>query len=358
MTSVAGHAYRPDYAFPPGETVRSTLIAAGMSQADLSRRTGLSTKHINQIIQGVAPISPDTALALERVLGVPARFWIALEANHQERELRLRERKLTADDQAWLARLPTKELVRRGLIEATQDLADLRDRVLNFFGVASRQSWEAVWLAPEASYRRSKVFEADPYATAAWLRAGELLASDVETAPFDRAGFQRALAEIRGLMTSAPQEFEPRMKLLAAGAGVVIVIVEEIKGCRASGATRWLSPTRALIQLSLRYRWEDSFWFSFFHEAGHVLLHGKRDTFIDDGRVESSQEDEADAFARTALIPASYEPRLLRIRSVPQARTLASELGIPSGIVIGRLQREGLLDYSEGNGLRRRFKLT
>jgi HTH-type transcriptional regulator/antitoxin HigA len=350
-------AYRPDYSIPPGETLRAVIEARGMTQADLSRRAGLSAKHINQIVQGVAPISPDAAFALERVLGVPARFWNALEANHQSRELQQRDRVVSKDDAAWLSHLPTKELQRRGLIEKVASQADLRDQVLRFFGVASRSSWESVWTAPDAAFRRSKVFESDPYATAAWLRIGELRATEIKTAPFNRAAFESALQTIRALMKSDPETFEPEMKRVAANAGVVIVIVGEIKGSRVNGAARWLSATRALIQLSIRHRWEDVFWFSFFHESGHVLLHGKRETFIDDGQTRSSEDDEADTFAQEILIPRSHETELLRTRTVPQARALATRLGVPPGIVIGRLQREGLMPHSAGNEYRRRFQL-
>ncbi|MGH3628901.1 MAG: helix-turn-helix domain-containing protein [Sciscionella sp.] len=358
MAPSVASAYRPDFSIPPGETLRAVIEARGMTQADLSRRAGLSAKHINQIVQGVAPISPDAAFALERVLGVPARFWNALEANHQSRELQLRDRVVSRDDALWLSRLPTKELQRRGLIERVADQGDLRDQLLRFFGVASRSSWESVWTAPDAVFRRSKVFESDPFATAAWLRIGELRATEHKTAPFDRAGFDAALQTIRALMKSVPETFEPEMKRVAAQAGVVIVIVEEIKGARTNGAARWLSANRALIQLSIRHRWEDVFWFSFFHEAGHVLLHGKRETFIDDGRTRTSEEDEADAFAQKILIPQAYETDLLRTRTVPQARALATRLSVPPGIVIGRLQREGLMSHSVGNEYRRRFQLV
>ena len=350
-------AYRPDYSIPPGETLRAVIEARGMTQADLSRRAGLSTKHINQIVQGVAPISPEAAFALERVLGIPARFWNALEANHQSRELQLLDRVVGKDDAAWLSHVPTKELQRRGLIEKVSNQADLRDQVLRFFGVASRSSWDSIWTAPTAAFRRSKVFESDPYATAAWLRIGELRATEVKTAPFNRAAFESALQTVRALMESDPETFEPEMKRRAAEAGVVIVIVGEVKGSRVNGAARWLSANRALIQLSIRHRWEDVFWFSFFHEAGHVLLHGKRETFIDDGRTRTSEEDEADAFAQEILIPQSYESDLLRARTVPQARALATRLGVPPGIIIGRLQREELMPYNVGNEYRRRFRL-
>ncbi len=347
--------YRPDYAIPPGETVRSTLEALGMSQADLARRSGLSIKHINQVIQGAAAISPDTALAFERVLGVPARFWNALEANHQARAAELRLREVSPDEQEWVRKLPSAELARRGLIQPTRDRAELRDQLLGFFGVASVASFEAVWLGQDVAYRRSRVFEADPLATAAWLRIGETEAVGAGAAPFDQGRFRRALTGIRALMIERPERFEPEMRRLCAESGVVLVIVEEIKGCRANGATRWLSPTKALIQLSLRGRLEDVFWFSFFHEAGHVLLHGKRDVFVDDGRGGDDYEDEADRFASRLLIPEHAEKSLLRIRTLADARAFARSLGVPPAIVIGRLQREKLLRYNVGNGDRRRF---
>lgn len=358
MVDAHDRQYRPDYAIPPGETVRSTLEALDLSQADLARRSGLSTKHINQIIGGTASISPETALAFERVLGVPARFWNALEANYQARQARLRDQDLSNEDIAWLKGLPIAALTKQGYIEPTKDKLALRDQVLSFFGVATREAWQAVWQAPDVAYRRSAIFEADPFATAAWLRIGELQANGVEVEPFDRGRFETALGEIRAAMVDPPERFEPLMRRRCAESGVVLAIVPEIGKCRANGATRWLSPTKALIQLSLRGRWEDVFWFSFFHEAGHVLLHGKRDVFVDDDRPGGdAKEEEADRFASTFLIPSAHEGELLRIRTVVQARTFAQKLGIPPAIVIGRLHRERLLPYNQGNRDRRQFQM-
>jgi HTH-type transcriptional regulator / antitoxin HigA len=355
---LAQHAYRPDYAVPPGESLREAIEAMGMSQADLARRTGLSAKHINQIIQGDASISPDTALALEHVVGIPARLWNALEANFQAQRLRLKSRVVSKADATWLDHLPVRELIRRGVLRATTDIAALRDQVLAFFGVASREAWEAVWLTPDAAFRRSPAFEADPMATAAWLRIGELQAASVDVEEFDRLRFTEALQEIRRLMIRAPNEFEPEMKRLLAASGVALVLVAEIKGCRANGASRWLSPTKAMIQLSVRYRWEDIFWFSLFHEAGHLLLHGKRAIFIEGTGANTADEDEANRFAAQLLIPTEHDLELLRIRDLEGALTLAGKLAIPAGVVIGRLQKEGLLGYNVGHAHRRKFELV
>ena len=351
------HPYRPDYVVPPGETLRDTLEVLDMTQADLARRTGLSTKHINQLIQGSVALTPDTALALEHVTGVPARLWNALEANYRQREVRIKRAAPSPDDLAWLKALPIKALVDRGALPRETDEASRLESVLAFFGVASRQAWEAVWLSPEAVFRRSKVFESEPMATASWLRLGEIDATRLRTAPFDRARFRSGLDVVRATMRKHPEHSLKETRELCREAGVAFVVIPEITGSRASGAARWLTPSKAIIQLSLRYGWEDSFWFSFFHEAGHILLHGKRLGFVDDRDGDGRQEQEADAFAGNVLIPGRFEPELHAIATLAEVQAFARRIQVPPGIVVGRLQREKRLGRDVGNWLRHRLRV-
>src|SRR5439155_25054535 len=123
------------------------------------------------------------------------------------------------------------------------------------------------------------------------------------------------LAEIRDLtMWDDVGTAADRLVELCASAGVAVVFVGEIGKTRASGAARWLTPTKALIQLSLRHKSDDHLWFSFFHEAAHILLHSKKETFIHEGQngphpVEEL-ELEADAFATNGLIPRRFDSEL------------------------------------------------
>lgn len=89
--SAKRHTYQPDIAIPPGETLRETIEALGMSQAELAQRTGRTTKDIKEIIMGKAAITPDGALQFERVLRVPASFWNNLESNYRDTVARLAE---------------------------------------------------------------------------------------------------------------------------------------------------------------------------------------------------------------------------------------------------------------------------
>ena len=348
--------YAPDYAIPPGETLRDTLEALEMTQADLARRTGLSTKHINQIILGGAPITPETALALERVTGVAAGFWARLDANYQAREAVKRERLTLDPNLSWLPLLPINDLVRRGYIRPSSDPITRLQDVLSFFGVASARAWRDVWMAPDAAFKKSAAFSSNPYAVACWLRMGELEAVELDCPPFDRERFGRTLTEIRSLMRSERSLAESELKRLCCESGVATVIVEETKDSRISGAARWLTPTKALIQLSWRYRWADHFWFSFFHEAGHLVLHGKRDAFVDQAdQGDPGKEAQANQFAARMLIPLEYEYRLPQLKTIGAIQAFADSIGIPAGIVVGRLQRDRVIGFNFGNQLRERY---
>src|SRR5437762_2189030 len=111
------YPHEPEYAVAPGEVLQETIEALCMTQADLATRTGLSRKTINLITHGHEPLTCETALRLERVTGVPAHFWNNLEARYRERLTRLAEKQGLAEDLEWLETIPTKELIRHGVIQ-------------------------------------------------------------------------------------------------------------------------------------------------------------------------------------------------------------------------------------------------
>jgi HTH-type transcriptional regulator/antitoxin HigA len=350
--------YEPDHAIRPGETLRRTLKTLGMSQSDLALRAGISLKHVNQIIQRGAPITHDTALTFEKVTGVQARFWNSLESNYRDRLARFDDRESLAKDADWLKSLPIGELRRRGYLGPKGDVGTVLQEVCHFFGVANRNAWEKVWSQPLASFRKSPTFESDAGALAAWLRIGELDASDIECEPFDAKTFRESLREIRALTTSPVKDWVSNIVKFCAEGGVAVVFVPEIKGARTSGAARWLTPMKGLIQLSLRHKSDDHLWFSFFHEAGHLLLHSKKQTFVTNDRAKNLTEDEANDFSSSYLIPKKFESELAELHSEESIREFAKRLGIAPGIVVGRLQKDGILDWSQQNSLKKRLKFA
>jgi len=363
MNRQSKNSYMPDMISFPGETVLETIEAYGMSQAELAERMGRPKKTVNEIIHGKAAITPETALQLERVLNVPARFWMNREQQYREALARATERTRLEENIDWLERMPVAEMVKRGWIEKKGDKVAQIEELLNFFGVASPDQWNEVWLNPQVAFRKSLAYSSTPEALAAWLRKGELDAQHIGCRPFDAQRFQAALIEIRKLTVASPAVFVRSATELCAASGVALVLVPQLKQTQVSGATRWITSEKALLQLSLRYKEDGQFWFSFFHEAGHILLHGKKDIFIEDeGTADpersEQKEHEANQFAADLLIdPAAYQ-KFVSIRktfSKADIRQFAADQKIAPGIVVGRLQHDQLLPFSHCNDLKVKF---
>ena len=361
MTEVLKSEYAPDYVSPPGETLEEVLAERGMSQAELAGRTGRPKKTINEIVQGKTAITPETALQLELVLGIPTAFWNTREVQYREFLARKWEHEDLATQVEWLSAIPHREMAKLRWIPSRRRRVEQLQEVLRFFGVASVESWHALWDTQQSAFRQSRQFSISHGAVAAWLRKGELQAQEVRAAQFDAAGFKDALREVRSLTRRPPDDFEERMVGLCADVGVALVFVHDLPKTRAWGATRWLGSGRALIQLGLRYKTDHHFWFTFFHEAGHLLLHGKRDVFVEtEGAELDEKENEANRFAATWLIPEAPF-RAFRRRgacSEVSVRRFAHEIGIAPGIVVGRLQHEGVIGQNQLNHLKRKLEWT
>lgn len=370
------YEFAPDSAPPPGETLKETLELLGIPQADLARRTGLSTKHINQIIQGTAALTPDTALLLERTTGVQASMWNALEAAWRTYLARIAEDDELAKRLDWLDRFPLADLVRRGILpDKVKSVSNLRS-LLDFFGVASPAVAEEVWRGYRTAFRRSTVLDADEYASAAWLRLAERSARQVQTSPYDRAKLVELVPQLRALTVESDSVWVPELRRLCSSVGVAVVLVAPFTNAHISGATRWLTPDKVMVALSDRFKRDDQFWFSLFHELGHVLLHGKRLTFMDNGDRQAGQkvrddpsEQEANQFAVDSLIPAAYFSDYKRLAAFYKQRfgkavlfdrieAFARTIGVAPGIVVGILQHGEALPWSHGNGLKKPVDIT
>jgi HTH-type transcriptional regulator/antitoxin HigA len=351
---VSTRAYQPDYAVSPGETLRARLSEIGLSQSDVAIRSGLSAKHVNQIIKGSAPITHETAMTLELVTGTPAAVWNKLEARYRESLLRIKGRELEDEDKAWIRRLPIAELKKRDRLPDVIG-GELFEAVLGFFGVADRTAWERLWSKPATSFRRSNKLKTSPEAVASWVRLGELASREIETAPYSATRFRASLRQIRSV-TRVP-DIEEAVRLCSE-AGVAVVFVKEIDKCRISGATWWANPTQAVIALTDRGKAEDRFWFTFFHEAAHILLHSKKETFIDYDGDDGELEEQADRFASDLLIPPDKAEQLRLLSTVSDVQRFSEELDIADGIVVGRLQHDQLWPWNKGNPLKRRVSIV
>lgn len=333
-----------------------------MSQQELARRMGRPAQMVNELIHGKKALTPETALGLEKVLGIPATFWTNSESSYRLTKSRIEEQeRLEGEAQAWLSEFPVAEAIRRNLL-VTGSRAKPWEKahaLLRFLGYSTFTQWEAQ-TATAAGLRVTDAKRASRGALAVWLREGELDGDQQEAEPYNEARFREALGALRTYTTSDPKTFSAEMRERCAAAGVVVSFIKEYPRANATGAARWLQPDKGQIQLSLRHKTADMLWFSFYHEAEHLLGARFKDARIDGMRgIDQDAEEEAacDAFARDMLIPGddwgAFTSKACFAES--EVRTFAAEVGIHPGVVVGRLQHEHFIAYRNLNHLKMRL---
>ncbi|MBY5551305.1 HigA family addiction module antidote protein [Rhizobium leguminosarum] len=356
------YEYQPDHAAPPGDLIQECLDELEISARELARRCGRSGKLISEIIAGKAPVEPETALQLEKVLEVSASIWINMEAAYQLHVARQFESKSLAASYEWAKMFPIKELADRKYLQRVSDKSKQVQELLIFFGVGGVKACEEkIEDLLQVDFRTSEIFDADRWALASWLRIGEKRAIAIDAKAYDRDVFLRTLVGLRKLTRARLDDALPKIEARCAEAGVAFVFEKALSKTRASGASRWLSPHKALILQSGRYRTGDHFWFTFFHECAHLLLHSRKEIFIERGHGPGSatpkQEAEANLWASEFLIPSAAMRKFQSSFEGAEGhvKKFADELDVAPGIVVGQLQHDGVLGHHQLNHLKERL---
>lgn len=341
-------------ATPPGETIKEQLEDRGMSQKEFSQRMGMSEKHISRLINGEVQLTPEVAYRLETVLGVPASFWNNLEAIYREKLVKIEEENAMGEDVQLAKRYPYKEMAKNEwLPEETvpeKRVAALR----SFFEVAQLTFLNNDRLLPRIACRRQSVTEKADYALVAWAQKARLEARKIATQKVDLKGLEQQLGRIRSMTTEDPEKFCPELSALLADHGVALVLLPHIGGSFLHGAT-FQEKDKIVMGMTIRGKDSDKFWFSVFHEIGHILLGHL-------GQPEGTTlEDEkaADNFAGDILIPPDDFDRYTWKGKFSKAsiQQFAAEQGIAPGIVVGRLQKERYIQFNWCNDLKTQYVL-
>tara|TARA_R110000772_G_scaffold38016_4_gene89929 strand:- start:1650 stop:2753 length:1104 start_codon:yes stop_codon:yes gene_type:complete len=345
--------FLPDWASAPGDTILDLMEERDWNQVELANRLGFSTKHLNQLIKGKVTLTYDTAQKLERVLGSTVSFWMNRESKFRQHVARLEAEKNYQSWTGWLDEVPVNELKRVGAIGNIRSIEankpKLVELLLSFFGVASPEEWRGYYGSMSLSFRKTKENQADDGAIAAWLRLGEIEAEKINAPKYNKSKFESAVNKIRELTVKSPNDFGPLLFKYCLDAGVKLLLVKSIPKSHVSGVARWLNGHSPIIQLSLYGKSNDKFWFTFFHEAAHILLHSevKDDIFLDNTEfnAQDQQEQEANAWASEILIPEEYKFELAGLRVREEILEFSQKINIHPGIVVGRLQHGKQINY-------------
>jgi Zn-dependent peptidase ImmA (M78 family)/plasmid maintenance system antidote protein VapI len=356
--------FEPNWASPPGDTISRLAAARGIPLYELAERIGYEKDVFSGIMEGRVRIYGDIAEALSNELGASRDFWSERYEQFLSDKARISSRLPGQSISEWGHSFPVRALRELGWLPKGSRGKQLSEDILEFFGCGSIADWNERHSAGigQVAFRASFAFETDELATLAWLRVGEVQATNLNLAKFSAGAFNAKLPELKKLcVLKRPELFFPKLQQACAATGVGLVSSRAPKGCRASGAT-WMSDNgNPIILISFRYLSEDHFWFTFFHEAAHVLLHCTDHISVDGGDPsplgESKSEDEADIFAQDTLVAAELRDEMLtKTPTRPNTRRIARKAGVTPGIIVGQLQKAGVIQQHQFNDLKRRYK--
>lgn len=343
--------FNPIWVSNPGDTIRDLLRMKGLESESLPGLLNISEDKTSSILTGEMDIDLGVAQTLSDTLGFSSDFWVTRFQQYHDDLARL-EQKLNDD---WLRSIPTSDMIKLGWIRKSNDL--FKD-CLEFFNCADISEWQERYVTSLAqfTFRSSGKYASKIPSTVAWLRQGEIQASKQKCNSWSPEGILNRVNEMKSLSrVRTPQNFLPKLSKICSDNGVALVVVQSPTGCSMSGAAKVLDENKRMILMSFRYLSDDQFWFTFFHEMGHLVLHHRSEIFIDD-RLEDSTMDETEAnnFAGEILIPFEERQKLKSLRGNKRAIiSLASELNISPGILIGQMQYYGLIQPAYLNGYKR-----
>lgn len=352
--------FQPNWTSRPGTTILRLLHNNGLSTGELANQLAITEPQLHNLLSGRSTIKPQLASKLAAALGGTKAFWLARDRQYRtdvaERDLT----HLPAFEKAWLQSLPLRDMKKFGWIDNQSTTSSQIRECLRFFDVGQIDIWKHHYADAIANtaFRKSEYFSSNLGAVASWFRQAELETETIRCAPWNPSLFTDTLPHLRSLTWKKnPAIFIPRLREACAKCGVAFAVVPLPKGCTASGATWFTTSHKATLVLSARHLSDDHFWFTFFHEAGHLLLHTADGPIIEEPEITSEKmEEQANNFASHILVPKEYREQLFSHTPRPKwVFDFSKKIGISPGIIVGQLQHYGHLDRNRLNHLKRRF---
>ncbi|WLA81969.1 ImmA/IrrE family metallo-endopeptidase [Bradyrhizobium elkanii] len=353
-------SFQPDWFSKPGDTLLTLMEQRELTSETLARKLGCERSVVQGLLSGAVAVDDDLAGELSKHVGGTPSFWRARQAKYLEALSRAARAVPEKNGSEWINLFPHRDIANYGWVDRNAKRDELIRAYLAYFGVSTPEEWRERYERSmrETAFRTSPTFSSKVGAISAWLRRGEIEAAAISCAAWHPERLRNSLQEIR-VLTKAKSlaYFLPRVRKFCAEAGVAVVFVRAPSGCRASGATRFISRNKAMVILSFRYLSDDHFWFTFFHELGHLLLHKPSMTFVDgEPGISGELESEANSFAADVLIPPSRRDELMDLPARrEQIIRYAYSVGVSAGIVVGQMQHHKVITPKQMNFLKRRF---
>jgi plasmid maintenance system antidote protein VapI len=346
--------YYPKEVLHPSETLIEKLKEMGMSNKEFALRTGKPEKTIVAVLKGESSVTPEMAILFENTTKIPASFWINKQARYNEYRARLKRSEDVDKAKDWAKSFPYAAMAKNGWVEPTRNIEEKCINLFEYFGISTHIAWNKLYLESElkiAAYASLKQTQ-EPHSISAWLRKGELQAIDIDAPEYNPIQFKKSLMAIKELMANHPVNFFSALQDICIESGVKVFYTPRLPKTPINGSTRWIN-NAPVIQLTARYKQNDRFWFTFFHEAGHIILHGKKYISLEGinfSEADPGKEEEAHRFAESWTLSRDQEDEILKkMPTGPEDIIMyARKFNTHPAMIIGRLQHKNIIPYSFG----------
>lgn len=338
----------------PGTTIKEQLTYRGMSQKEFAFRMDMTEKHISRLINGEVNLTSETAYRLELVLGIPSKFWMNLEAIYREKLLLVEKENQMDADIELSKKYPYAEMVSKGWIEKTTDRVQKVINLCKYFEVVVLSLLQTDSFYQKAACRKLLHTEKSDIVFLVWLQRVRVESRRKEAGEINIKLLKENLSEIRAMTTHNPSLFCKSLDSLLSSCGIALLYIPQIKSSGMHGVT-FLEGNKIVIGMTTRCKDADRFWFSLFHEIGHII---SGHIYKTDGTTDAD-EKEADLFAQNTLIPSDVYSIFLTKTDFTKFSIInfAKKIGIDPGIVLGRLQNDGYLNFSSFKELKKHYEI-
>ena len=351
--------YKDIIAFHPGYYVKDVIEDLEMSQCEFAKRLEITDKTLSKLLSGEASLSKEIAKKMSQMLGTSVEVWLELQKKYEDKCCQIEQLKELERETKCLENIDYSYFSKLNVVTPTKNKKEKVQNLRKYLQVASLCTLGKPDLLAACKTSVPEVEVKHVINANAWIQTGINFAKNMVCGPFNEKKLKNSLMEIRQMTMQDPTVFYPRLIKMLSECGVALVALPYLKNSGINGAVKWLNNDKVLLLINDRSKAADLFWFALFHELKHVLQNRKKAVYISyekksDSRLtlgadDAESEKDANEFAADFLVPPKQYQKFINAGDFfeEKIKTFAEEIGVGQGIVIGRLQHDGYVDWKD-----------
>lgn len=354
--------YRELIAFHPGYYLKEIIDEMGITQDEFAKRLVTTGKNLSDLLNGNTKLSNEIALNLSIMLGTSVDLWLNMQKTYNEKIIEIERRKVEDKEAECVQMIDYSYFVKLEAVPSVRTATKKAEELLKYFRISSFDVFKRSDFLVNFRMASTSMDEKNLINSNAWVQTALNIGKEIQTEAFNSKKLKDSLPKIRKMTLHDPEFFLPKLHDLLASCGIALVILPHLKNSGVNGAVKWVSKEKVILAINNRRKYADTFWFSLFHEIGHVFQK-KIKMLIISGNIEDMDEankeleDKADNFAQNILLPKEKYIGFIAKHDFSEeaVKKFAKDIDIHPGIVAGRLQKEGYVRFDQLNRLKEQY---